>query len=62
MYRRFGSRVTVIEYADRLIAREDPDVSREVQAILEREGWPSISACTARRSRRQTAARASASR
>jgi len=38
MYRRFGSRVTVVEYADRLIAREDPEVSREVQAILEREG------------------------
>ena len=38
MYRRFGSRVTVVEYGDRLIAREDPDVSREVQAILEREG------------------------
>ena len=38
MYRRFGSRVTVIEYGDRLIAREDPEVSREVQAILEREG------------------------
>jgi len=38
MYRRFGSRVTVIEYGDRLIAREDPDVSHEVQAILEREG------------------------
>ncbi|MFI4930287.1 MAG: FAD-containing oxidoreductase [Burkholderiales bacterium] len=38
MYRRFGSRVTVIEYGDRLIAREDPDVSREVQAIREREG------------------------
>jgi pyruvate/2-oxoglutarate dehydrogenase complex dihydrolipoamide dehydrogenase (E3) component len=38
MYRRFGSRVTVIEYADRLIAREDREVSREVQAILEREG------------------------
>jgi pyruvate/2-oxoglutarate dehydrogenase complex dihydrolipoamide dehydrogenase (E3) component len=38
MYRRFGSRVTVIESGDRLIAREDPDVSREVQAILEREG------------------------
>jgi pyruvate/2-oxoglutarate dehydrogenase complex dihydrolipoamide dehydrogenase (E3) component len=30
MYRRFGSRVTVLEYGDRLIAREDPDVSREV--------------------------------
>ena len=38
MYRRFGSKVTVIEYADRLIAREDPEVSLEVQAILEREG------------------------
>ena len=38
MYRRFGARVTVLEYADRLIAREDPEVSREVQAMLEREG------------------------
>jgi len=38
MYRRFGSRVTVIEMGPRLIAREDDDVSAEVQAILEREG------------------------
>jgi len=38
MYRRFGSRVTVIEVGDRLIAREDREVSSEVQAILEREG------------------------
>jgi pyruvate/2-oxoglutarate dehydrogenase complex dihydrolipoamide dehydrogenase (E3) component len=38
MYRRFGARVTVIEYGDRLIAREDGDVSAEVRAILEREG------------------------
>ena len=38
MYRRFGSRVTVIESADRLIGREDREVSREVRAILEREG------------------------
>jgi len=38
MFRRFGSRVTVLEYADSLIAREDPEVSKEVQAILEREG------------------------
>ena len=38
IYRRFGARVTVLEYADRLIAREDPEVSREVQAMLEREG------------------------
>jgi pyruvate/2-oxoglutarate dehydrogenase complex dihydrolipoamide dehydrogenase (E3) component len=38
MYRRFGARVTVVEAGERLIAREDPEVSREVQAILEREG------------------------
>jgi len=38
MYRRFGSRVTVLEYGDRLIGREDPEVSEAVQAILEGEG------------------------
>jgi pyruvate/2-oxoglutarate dehydrogenase complex dihydrolipoamide dehydrogenase (E3) component len=38
MYRRFGSEVTVVEMAPRLIAREDPDVSRAVHEILEREG------------------------
>jgi pyruvate/2-oxoglutarate dehydrogenase complex dihydrolipoamide dehydrogenase (E3) component len=38
MYRRFGSRVTVIEMAPRLISREDDEVSQAVQAILENEG------------------------
>ncbi len=38
MYRRFGSRVTVVEMADRLIGREDADVSETVKAILEKEG------------------------
>ena len=38
MYRRFGSEVTVLEYADRLIAREDPDVSATIREILEAEG------------------------
>ncbi|MDR6903779.1 FAD-containing oxidoreductase [Rhizobium miluonense] len=38
MYRRFGSEVTIVERNDRLIAREDPDVSDEIRAILEREG------------------------
>ena len=38
MYRRFGSVVTVIERADRLIAREDPETSAEVAAILGGEG------------------------
>ncbi|MET0241452.1 MAG: FAD-containing oxidoreductase [Sphingobium sp.] len=38
MYRRFGSRVTVVERGDRLISREDADVSAAVQDILEAEG------------------------
>lgn len=38
MFRRFGSRVTVIEKGPRLIAREDEDVSTAVRDILEREG------------------------
>ncbi|MFT5139045.1 MAG: pyruvate/2-oxoglutarate dehydrogenase complex dihydrolipoamide dehydrogenase (E3) component [Lysobacterales bacterium] len=38
MYRRFGSQVTVVEMADRLISREDDDVSAAVQKILENEG------------------------
>jgi len=38
IFRRFGSDVTIIEKASRLIAHEDEDVSAEVKAILEREG------------------------
>ena len=38
MYRRFGSRVTVVEMGPRLIGREDEDVSAAIQKILEGEG------------------------
>ena len=38
MYRRFGSRVTIVEKGPRLIAREDEDVSQGVREILEAEG------------------------
>jgi pyruvate/2-oxoglutarate dehydrogenase complex dihydrolipoamide dehydrogenase (E3) component len=38
MFRRFGSEVTILEMAPRLIAREDPDVSDAIRDILEREG------------------------
>lgn len=38
MYRRFGSRVTVVEAGPRLIAREDEDVSAAILAILQGEG------------------------
>ena len=37
-YRRFGSRVTVVEPGPRLISREDPDVADEMQQILGNEG------------------------
>jgi pyruvate/2-oxoglutarate dehydrogenase complex dihydrolipoamide dehydrogenase (E3) component len=37
VYRRFGSEVTVIELAPRLIAREDEDVSRAIAEILKEE-------------------------
>lgn len=38
MYRRFGSRVTVVEMGPQLIGREDEDVSDAVKEILEKEG------------------------
>jgi pyruvate/2-oxoglutarate dehydrogenase complex dihydrolipoamide dehydrogenase (E3) component len=38
VYRRFGSEVTVIELAPRLIAREDEDVSLAVADFLKEEG------------------------
>lgn len=38
MYRRFGSEVTVVEKASRLVQREDPDVSDAIRGILENEG------------------------
>lgn len=38
MFRRFGSEVTVIERAPRLIGREDEDVSRTILSMFEKEG------------------------
>ena len=38
MYRRFGSRVTVVEMSPRVIAREDEDVSDAIREILTNEG------------------------
>jgi pyruvate/2-oxoglutarate dehydrogenase complex dihydrolipoamide dehydrogenase (E3) component len=37
-YRRFGSRVTVIQHGPQLMDREDPDVANEVQRILSDDG------------------------
>ena len=38
MFRRFGSRVTVVEMGPRVVAREDEDVSLEIQDFLRAEG------------------------
>ena len=38
MYRRFGSRVSVIQRGQRLIPRDDEDISKAVKDILENEG------------------------
>ena len=38
VFRRFGSHVTVIEAASRLVPREDADVSEAIRDILAREG------------------------
>jgi pyruvate/2-oxoglutarate dehydrogenase complex dihydrolipoamide dehydrogenase (E3) component len=37
-YRRFGSEVTIVERGSRLMAREDVDVSEEMQRVLVAEG------------------------
>ena len=37
-YRRFGSRVTVVERGPRLMGREDRDIAEEIQRILSGEG------------------------
>ncbi len=38
MFRRFGSRITVIHQSDQILPREDPEVAGELQKILAAEG------------------------
>lgn len=38
LFRRFGSRVTVIQSAGQLLTREDPDIAGEVAKILQQDG------------------------
>lgn len=38
MYRRFGSKVTIIEKGDRLLSKEDEDISESIREFLEEEG------------------------
>jgi pyruvate/2-oxoglutarate dehydrogenase complex dihydrolipoamide dehydrogenase (E3) component len=38
MYRRFGSKVTILQRAPRLVPREDEDISETIRGIIEKEG------------------------
>jgi pyruvate/2-oxoglutarate dehydrogenase complex dihydrolipoamide dehydrogenase (E3) component len=38
MFRRFGAEVTIVDTADHLMSREDPDISAQIQAVFEKEG------------------------
>jgi pyruvate/2-oxoglutarate dehydrogenase complex dihydrolipoamide dehydrogenase (E3) component len=38
MFRRFGSRVTIVQRGAQLLAREDPDVAEEVARIMREDG------------------------
>jgi pyruvate/2-oxoglutarate dehydrogenase complex dihydrolipoamide dehydrogenase (E3) component len=38
LFRRFGSRVTIIQSAGQLLTREDPDIAEEVANILRQDG------------------------
>jgi pyruvate/2-oxoglutarate dehydrogenase complex dihydrolipoamide dehydrogenase (E3) component len=38
LFRRFGSRVTIVQSAGQLLTREDPDVAEEVAKILQQDG------------------------
>ncbi len=49
MFRRFGSRVTVVQRGPRLLAREDADVADAVAAILREDGVEVLLDATARR-------------
>ncbi len=48
MFRRFGSRVTVVQKGDRLAEKEDADVSEEIAKILEEDGIEVLLHATAR--------------
>jgi pyruvate/2-oxoglutarate dehydrogenase complex dihydrolipoamide dehydrogenase (E3) component len=48
-YRRFGSRVMIIEYGPQLAGREDPDVADEIRRILSDEGIDILVATETRR-------------
>ena len=56
MFARFGSRVTLIERAKRLLEREDEDVSKEIVRVLESEGVSFETGCEVKKVTRNSSA------
>lgn len=52
MFRRFGSRVTIVQSREQLLTREDPDVAEEVAKILRQDGMEILLSATATRAGR----------
>jgi len=48
-FQRFGSRVTIVQKADRLMTREDPEISAACRRLLEQEGVEIHLGATAKR-------------
>jgi len=53
MFRRFGSRVTIVQRAGQLLPREDPDVAEEITKILREDEVDVLLNFTARRVERE---------
>lgn len=53
MFRRFGSRVTVIHNGGQILPREDPEVAAELQRALEAEGVAFLLEARTQRARRE---------
>ena len=56
MFRRFGAQVTVVEQGERLVGREDEDVSQAIAEILNDEGYAVDVAANAAQARSARAA------
>ena len=49
LFRRLGSKVTIVQSGEQLLGREDPDVAQEVAHILEQDGVEVLLNATAKR-------------
>ena len=45
MFSRFGSKITILEHAERFLGREDEDVATEIKKFLEDEGIEILTGC-----------------